>query len=193
MILSDKAIKERLKKRDLIILTGNVGEELPISVCESVNVQPASFDLRLGTSFATPRGNSSFGIDTKKEVCCAKCDIGANFVIKPKEFILATTKEYIRLPNDLTAFVEGRSSIGRLGLFVQNAGWVDPGFEGEITLELFNASDLPILLYGGMRIAQLVFAELDRPCENPYNGKYQKQTGATASRLFKDGDLQNSD
>ena len=86
----------------------------------------------------------------------------------------------------MTAFVEGRSSIGRLGLFIQNAGWVDPGFEGEITLELFNANKCAIELQSGRRVGQLVFAQLDVHTLNPYQGKYQGQRGATGSRIFLD-------
>jgi len=91
------------------------------------------------------------------------------FVIQPKHFILATTREYIKLPDYLTAFVEGRSSLGRLGLFIENAGWVDAGFPG-------------------MRICQLVFAKMEEPAEKPYRGKYQGQRGTTASRIYMDED-----
>ena len=100
--------------------------------------------------------------------------------------MLATTMEYIRLPDDLTAFVEGRSSLGRMGLFIQNAGWVDPGFAGEITLELFNANRCAIELSSGRRVGQLVFARMDRNAEHPYRGKYQGQRGATGSKVFLD-------
>lgn len=194
MILSDITIRERLKD-DLIITVD--GER----ITEGEAIQPASFDLRLGSSFAFPLANDRL-VSRRGKVYNAvdptmPADVSARellpdqtFYIEPKEFVLATTKEYIKLPGDLTAFVEGRSSIGRMGLFVQNAGWVDPGFEGEITLELFNASDNTIKLIEGMRIAQLVFARLDRPAENPYNGKYQGQKGATGSGIFKDSDLQ---
>lgn len=193
MILSDITITERLKDDLVITIDGK-------RIIEGEAIQPASFDLRLGNGFAFPLANDRFvsprgkvynAFDPKQpaEVSAKAALPDQPFVIKPKEFVLATTKEYIKLPNDLTAFVEGRSSIGRMGLFVQNAGWVDPGFEGEITLELFNASDNAIKLIEGMRIAQLVFAQLDRPAENPYNGKYQGQKGATGSRVFKDGDL----
>ena len=96
--------------------------------------------------------------------------------------------EYFRLPDNLTAFVEGRSSLGRMGLFIQNAGWVDPGFCGEITLELFNANRCAIELRSGRRVGQLVFAEMDAPALNPYRGKYQGQTGATGSRVYMDQD-----
>ncbi len=84
---------------------------------------------------------------------------------------------------------EGRSSIGCLGLFIQNAGWVDPGFKGEITLELFNANKCAIELKSGRRVGQLVFAELDRDAQNPYRGKYQGQRGATGSRIFLDAEI----
>lgn len=194
MILSDITIRERLKDDLVITIDGR-------RITEGEAIQPASFDLRLGSSFAfpsandrvvSPRGRIYNAFDPKlpSEVSAKAALPDKPFVIEPKEFVLATTKEYIKLPNDLTAFVEGRSSIGRMGLFVQNAGWVDPGFEGEITLELFNASDNAIKLIEGMRIAQLVFAQLDRPAGDPYNGKYQGQKGATGSGIFKDGDLQ---
>lgn len=89
----------------------------------------------------------------------------------------------------MTAFVEGRSSIGRMGLFIQNAGWVDPGFEGQITLELFNANRLPIRLKAGRRICQLVFAQMDRKTGNVYQGKYQGQRNAVGSRIHLDSDF----
>ena len=94
----------------------------------------------------------------------------------------------VRLGNTLSV-VEGRSSRGRQGLFIQNAGWVDPGFHGEITLELFNANRCAIRLQAGRRIGQLVFARMDRAAQNPYRGKYQGQRGATGSRVFLDEEL----
>lgn len=107
----------------------------------------------------------------------------------PGQFVLATTMEYIKLPANLTAFVEGRSSLGRMGLFIQNAGWVDPGFEGEITLELFNANRCAIELCAGRRIGQLVFAHLDGVPIQTYQGKYQGQKGATGSKIYLDLDI----
>lgn len=89
----------------------------------------------------------------------------------------------------MTAFVEGRSSLGRMGLFIQNAGWVDPGFKGEITLELFNANRCAIELKAGRRVGQLVFAKLDDVALNPYRGKYQYQRGATGSKVFLDDEI----
>jgi len=109
-------------------------------------------------------------------------------VIPPHTFLLAVTREFIRLPAHITAFVEGRSSIGRIGLFIQNAGWVDPGFEGRITLELYNANRLPIRLESGRRICQIVFARMDAPASRPYSGKYQHQAEAVGSRVFQERD-----
>ena len=109
-------------------------------------------------------------------------------IIPPHSFLLATTVEFIRIPANVTAFVEGRSSIGRMGLFIQNAGWVDPGFEGNITLELFNANRLPLRLASGRRICQIVFAFMDKATRTPYAGKYQGQRGTVGSRIFKDAD-----
>lgn len=114
------------------------------------------------------------------------------YVLLPGQFVLATTMEYIRLPNDLTAFVEGRSSLGRMGLFIQNAGWVDPGFAGEITQELFNVNRCAIELCAGRCVGQLVFAKMDMAALNPYNGKYQGQTGATGPRVHLDIDAEIS-
>ena len=174
MILSDNTIKKML----------NEGE-LHIHPLEDIHqIQPASVDIRLGDTFSSVKDSETvitFGLPVEYETVKKK-----SFLLLPHKFVLATTKEYFKLPNNLTAFVEGRSSVGRMGLFIQNAGWVDPGFEGEITLELFNASDKPILLEEGKRVGQLVFAQLDQNAENPYNGKYQKQTGATGSRVYLD-------
>ena len=121
--------------------------------------------------------------------CDSKTIHSDKYLLMPGQFVLATTMEYFKLPNNMTAFVEGRNSIGRLGLFIQNAGWVDPGFEGEITLELFNANRCAIELQAGRRVGQLVFAQLDQNADNPYHGKYQGQTGATGSRIYLGNEL----
>jgi dCTP deaminase len=179
MILSDKTIRS-------LLTTGKLG----IAPLEDAQIQSASVDIRLGNSFSViaepKRGESCVSLDFKTEYQ----KITDNFFrLYPGRFVLATTMEYIRMPDDLTAFVEGRSSIGRLGLFIQNAGWVDPGFEGEITLELYNASNRSIKLESGRRIGQLVFAQMDCPAEKPYSGKYQGQRGATGSRIQMDKEL----
>ncbi len=174
MILSDKTIRKMLNDSSLVIT--------PI---EKEQIQPASVDVRLGNTFSivedSPTGVITLGSEIKYKTIQAD-----TYVLLPGQFVLATTMEYFELTNDMTAFVEGRSSLGRMGLFIQNAGWVDPGFKGEITLELFNANRCAIELKSGRRVGQLVFAKMDTPAENPYNGKYQGQRGATGSRVFMD-------
>ncbi len=174
MIISDGTIQKLMKQGDLIVDPLVDGQ-----------IQPASIDLRLGTHFLKVDENNVESMSLDKEIKYVEIE-GNEIIIPPHSFLLATTMEYIKLPNNLTAFVEGRSSIGRIGLFIQNAGWVDPGFEGEITLELYNANRLPIKLTAGRRICQLVIAEMDETAQNPYNGKYQKQRSATGSRVFLD-------
>jgi dCTP deaminase len=174
MILSDITIREKLKNG-----------ELEISPLKDEQIQPASVDLRLGTTFLKISDNDTTHLDLETPPEYTKLEQN-QIILPPHSFILATTMEYIKIPNNLTSFVEGRSSIGRMGLFIQNAGWVDPGFEGEITLELFNANNLPIRLDAGRRICQLVIASMDQATLNPYRGKYQKQRKATGSHVYQD-------
>lgn len=152
-------------------------------------IQPASIDIRLGDNFLKPSeyaGCSNYNTFDKP----VRYDkFVGSYLLHPHEFVLATTVEFIKLPNYLTAFVEGRSSIGRMGLFIQNAGWVDPGFEGQITLELYNASEVPILLQPFTRVGQLVFCKMDSDCDNPYRGKYQNQSCATGSKINLDTEV----
>ena len=164
MILSDKTIEKLLAEGSLAI------EPL-----EPEQIQPASVDIRLGDTFGIVEDTPS-GIVGLEDEIAYKTIRTDRYILLPGQFVLATTMEYVRLGADLTAFVEGRSSLGRMGLFVQNAGWVDPGFEGEITLELRS----------GRRVGQLVFAQLDEAAKNPYAGKYQGQRGATGSRVYLD-------
>jgi len=177
MILSDKTIIKMLKEKTLFI------EPL-----EEGQIQPASVDIRLGNTFSVVEDTSD-GIITMQNEIKYKTIVTDKYLLLPGQFVLATTLEYFAMPDDLTAFVEGRSSLGRLGLFIQNAGWVDPGFEGEITLELFNANRCAIELQSGRRVGQLVFAKMDENALNPYRGKYQGQKGATGSKVFMDNDL----
>ena len=176
MILSDKTISEMLKRRELVIEPLNAEQ-----------IQPASVDIRLGNTFSVVEDTPS-GIITLNSEIRYKTITADRYLLLPGQFVLATTMEYFELPDDLTAFVEGRSSLGRMGLFIQNAGWVDPGFHGEITLELFNANRCAIELQTGRRVGQLVFAKMDSAARNPYRGKYQGQKGATGSRVFMDPD-----
>jgi len=174
MILSDKTILKMLEQKTLTI-----------APLERSQVQPASVDVRLGNTFSIVEDTST-GIITLDSIIKYKTIRTDTYVLLPGQFVLATTMEYFELPDNITAFVEGRSSLGRMGLFIQNAGWVDPGFKGEITLELFNANRCAIELKAGRRVGQLVFAEMDGSAMHPYQGKYQGQRGATGSKVNLD-------
>ena len=194
MILSDRSIKAYIRTGELI---KPVNKKLTIEkFLEAVG--PASFDCRIGDEFKVPESNNVITrhpqsriakpiIDISKEIKYNSV-IAKEYIIHPKSFVLATTEEYLKLPRDISGYVEGRSSIGRVGLFVQNAGYIDPGFEGQITLELFNANDYPVKIYAGRRMCQIVFFKLDKACDKPYNGKYKKQGSTTGSRVHLDRD-----
>jgi dCTP deaminase len=175
MILSDKTIRRLIERG-----------ELKVEPFDEQLVQCSSLDLRLGYQIARYRVKDFLDVRKQNWETVIEEITDEGFFIQPKEFVLATTLEYVELPEDLTAFVEGRSSLGRLGLFIENAGWVDAGFKGQLTLELFNANSYPIKLYPKMRICQLVFAKLDERPDKPYNGKYQGQRGVVPSRIFLD-------
>jgi dCTP deaminase len=176
VIVSDASLRRLLARGEIVV------EPL-----EDYQIQPASIDLRLGDHFLKVDENSVESITLDRPLSYVEIK-RQEIVIPPQSFLLAVTREFIRLPADITAFVEGRSSIGRIGLFIQNAGWVDPGFAGTITLELFNANRLPIRLAAGRRICQIVFARMDCPASRPYAGKYQNQKEAVGSRVFQDPD-----
>lgn len=174
MILSDVGIRTRLNNKELLIDPLDEG-------C----IQPASVDLKLGRQFVIIKHWGAGILDFTSEPNYHRVEAD-EFLVPSHSFVLATTVEKLCLPHDLTAFVEGRSSVGRMGLFIQNAGWVDPGFEGQLTLELYNANNLPILLRSGRRICQIVFCKMDQKTKKPYKGKYQGQKGATGTRIFMD-------
>lgn len=159
------------------------------------HVQPASLDVCLGSQFLQVRTDGPSCIDPSQDQNLARLTEvarGEPFVLFPGEFVLGSTEEIITLPATIAGRLEGRSSLGRLGLLVHStAGFIDPGFTGTITLELSNATPLPIRLWPGMRIGQLCLMRLTSPAERPYgdvrNGsKYQGQTGPTASRSHQD-------
>lgn len=169
-------------------------------------IQPSSVDVRLGFHFKTVRNvgisaldpiekdPSELALDTEKYTFDVKLDVGRPFYIHPGEFALATTLEYIALPNDLAAILEGRSSLGRLGITVHStAGFVDPGFRGRVTYEMQNEGTQPVALYPGMRVAQLVFFQLNSQCIEAYTAtrgsKYVNQLTTTTSRWYADRDL----
>jgi dCTP deaminase len=181
VILSDRTIRAALA-------SGRLG----IEPLDTEAVQPSSVDVRLAGDFRVFANHRHLAIDPR-EVQPDLTDIvqksdGEAFVLHPGEFVLGSTLERITLPDDLVARLEGKSSLARLGLVVHStAGFIDAGFDGDVTLELSNVATLPILLHPGMRVAQLAFFQLDGPAEHPYGSgkvgsKYQGQRGPTASR-----------
>ena len=157
-------------------------------------VQPASIDVRLDRSFRVFDNHKYPVIDPAQEQpeLTRLVDVGpdGHFVLHPGEFVLGSTYERVSLPDDLAARLEGKSSLGRLGLLTHStAGFIDPGFTGHVTLELSNTATMPIMLYPGMKIGQLCFFELSSPSAHPYGSgahgsRYQGQRGPTASRSF---------
>lgn len=186
MILSDRDIRERLKRGDLSIE--------PLEDPE-LQIQPASIDLRLHHSFVVLRASRLPCLDPRDIPADAteRIDVtgGEAFVLHPGDFVLGSTVERVRIPADLVARVEGRSSLGRLAIVVHaTAGFIDPGFEGQITLELSNLGRTAVKLYPGMRVSQIVQHEMKSAAERPYGAargsKYQGQSGPVASRISND-------
>jgi len=186
-VLSDRTIKEWL-----------TAGRLSIEPLDPEAIQPASVDLRLDRSFRVFRSTARPFVDVREPVDdlteFVEISEGEPFVIQPGSFCLGSTIETISLPDDIVARVDGKSSLGRLGLLVHaTAGYVDPGWKGCLTLELSNQSQMPIALYPGMRIAQISFYMLTTPVDRPYGStglgsKYQGQTGPTASRISREFD-----
>lgn len=190
-ILSDKIIKEYLEEGKIVID--------PLK--DEQQIQPSSVDMRLGDEFKVFKVIRKPYIDPKDEEDIAEymesstVPEGEAFIIHPNEFALATTQEYVKVPDDLVARVEGRSSMGRLGVTMHvTAGYVDPGFEGRITLEISNIGAMPVALYPGQRVCQLVFETMTTPAELPYghpkrNSKYMNQLKPESSRVKLDYEL----
>lgn len=180
-VLSDGTIKRLVEE-----------ERIKIDPWDAAMVQPASLDLRLGDSFRVFHNHKVTAIDLREPpgnlTEQVKVTDGEPFVIHPGEFCLGRTLEHVELPDDIVARIEGKSSLGRLGLIVHaTAGFCDPGWRGTLTLELNNLTRVPIRLYAGLPIAQLSFMTLDAPAERPYGhqelgSKYQGQVEATESR-----------
>lgn len=182
MLLADSEIRRRLEAGSLRI------EPAP----EDADIQPASIDLRLGGSFfrfnpdAEPI-DPNLPFDRTWGETVTLTDDAAHVVIYPQQFLLGTTLECVTIPSDLVARVEGRSSLGRIGLIVHaTAGFVDSGFQGQITLELYNLGPRPIILRSGLRVCQLAFTQLSGASDRPYGhhelrSKYQGQAGVVLS------------
>src|SRR5437016_1576803 len=182
MILSDRSIREEVTAGRIVID--------PFDGC----LQPSSVDLHVDAQFRVVRNNRYPFIDVKqpqKDLTeLVQGEDGEAFILHPGEFVLGSTLERVALPDDLVARLEGKSSLGRLGLLIHStAGYVDPGWDGYLTLELSNVANLPITLYPGMKIGQISFFRLTSPAETPYGAagnKYQGQRGPTPSRYYRD-------
>jgi dCTP deaminase len=178
MVLSDRDICDRIQNGGLVI-----------EPFERACVEPASVDLHLGTEFRR-------ALDEQEQLSLSnsgsECD-GINWeynehsiVVAPDDFVLATTRETVSIPDDIVARVTGRSSLGRLGISIhQTAGYIDPGFEGQITLEIGNCGPAPIELSSGDRVCQISFTMLSSSAEQPYDfdKSYQGQDGAVPSSM----------
>jgi dCTP deaminase len=191
MILSDADILRRLEGGDLAIE--------PLADPE-LQVQPASVDLRLGREFLEFQHANipciHFGSEQEVEEYVEEIvvDEDEEYILHPGDFVLGTTVERVEVPRDLIAHVQGRSSIGRLAVVIHaTAGIIDPGYEGQITLELSNLGTAPVALAPDMRISQVIFTELTSPAERPYGAdrgsKYQDQEGPQASRIGGDAEF----
>jgi dCTP deaminase len=184
VLLSDRDIRAE-------IAANRVGVE-PF---DEAMIQPSSVDVRLDKFFRVFENHKYSVIDPSTEQAELTREVVAEgdepFILHPGEFVLASTYEVITLPDDIAGRLEGKSSLGRLGLLTHStAGFIDPGFSGHITLELSNVANLPVKLFPGMKIGQLCLIKLSSPAEHPYGSekygsRYQGQRGPTASRSFK--------
>ena len=184
MILSDRSLREEIAANRILI------EPL-----DERCIQPSSIDVKVGNLFRVFRNHTTGVIDVKLDLeelteLINVPDDGV-FMLHPGEFVLGSTLERVALPDDLVARIEGKSSLGRLGLLIHStAGFIDAGFDGHITLELSNVASLPITIYPGMKIGQVSFVRMTTPADNPYGkgatgSKYQGQRGPTPSRYHQ--------
>ena len=183
MLLSDRDIKAEIS-------AGRV----KVEPFDGAMIQPSSVDVRLDRFFRVFENHKYSVIDPSIEQSDLTREVAVEaneeFILHPGEFVLASTYEVITLPDDIAGRLEGKSSLGRLGLLTHStAGFIDPGFSGHITLELSNVANLPVKLFAGMKIGQLCLIKLSSPAEHPYGSekygsRYQGQRGPTPSRSF---------
>jgi len=183
VILSDASIRKELADGRIVI-----------DPLDDRDVQPSSVDLRVDRYFRVFRNDTTPYIDPKQPqedlTMLVEVEDGKAFILHPGEFVLGSTLEVVTLPDDLVARLEGKSSLGRLGLLIHStAGFVDAGWSGHLTLELSNVANLPITIYHGMPIGQISFMRMDGPVDHPYGAKeagskYQGQAEPTASRFY---------
>ncbi len=184
MILSDRTIRDQLASGRIVL-----------DPLDEASIQPSSVDLRLDRYFRVFLNHTMAVIDVKRDLedltRLVEIDDDRAFILHPGEFVLGSTYERVALPDDLVARIEGKSSLGRLGLLIHStAGFIDAGFDGHITLELSNVASLPITLYPGMKIGQVSFLQMTTAAAVPYGAsslgsKYQGQRGPTPSRYWE--------
>lgn len=184
MILSDRTLREAIAEGRVVI-----------EPHDPALIQPSSIDVRLDRYFRVFRNHTAGVIDVKQDQTgmteLIETAPDGVFMLHPGEFVLGSTLERVAVPDDLVGRVEGKSSLGRLGLLIHStAGFIDAGFDGHVTLELANVASLPITLYPGMKIGQISFMTMTTPAEHPYGkgaqgSKYQGQRGPTPSRYFE--------
>jgi dCTP deaminase len=184
VILSDRDVKAQIDAGRIVI-----------EPYDATCIQPSSVDVKISNLFRVFRNHTAGVIDVKKDMTdlteLVEIPLDGVFMLHPGEFVLGSTLERVGVPDDLVARVEGKSSLGRLGLLIHStAGFIDAGFDGHVTLELANVANLPITLYPGMKIGQVSFMKMTSPAENPYGSgakgsKYQGQRGPTPSRYFE--------
>ena len=185
VIFSDRTIRDALASGRIVI-----------DPLEPDYIQPSSIDLRVDRYFRVFENHRYPYIDPKRDQPDLTTEVATDgdepFVLHPGEFVLGSTLESVKLADDVVARLEGKSSLGRLGLLIHStAGFVDPGFAGHLTLELSNVANLPIAIYPGMKIGQISFYALSTPADSPYGSdaagsKYQGQRGPTPSRIHRD-------
>jgi dCTP deaminase len=183
MLLSDRDIKSEIDKKRVVL-----------EPCDLNMIQPSSVDVRLDRLFRTFENHRYAHIDPAENQPDLTREVGVAsdeaFILHPGEFVLGSTYEVITLPDDIAGRLEGKSSLGRLGLLTHStAGFIDPGFSGHVTLELSNVATLPIKLWPGMKIGQLALFRLSSPAEHPYGSavygsRYQGQRGPTPSKAY---------
>lgn len=183
MILSDVSIRKALADGRIVI-----------DPLDDACIQPSSVDLHVDRYFRVFRNDTTPYIDPKEpqENLTELVEVVDDnaFILHPGEFVLGSTHERVKLPDDLVARLEGKSSLGRLGLLIHStAGFVDAGWDGHLTLELSNVANLPIAIYPGMKIGQISFLQMTTPADQPYGStsmgsKYQGQRGPTPSRYY---------
>ena len=184
MNLSDRSILEAINDGRIII-----------EPFDKECLQPSSVDLHLDHRFLVFKNHTLGHIDVRKDLSNLTQEVSSSdddpFMLHPGEFVLGSTSERVAVPEDLVARLEGKSSLGRLGLLIHStAGYVDAGWDGQLTLELSNVSNLPITLYPGMKIGQISFVQMTTPAERPYGAselgsKYKGQEGPKASRYWE--------